>query len=110
MKMIRLSSIRKTAVHLSVMAGLLWLAAGCATTQKNAGPKYTFYPPAPDAPHLQYLTSIGSEKDMRGSVRDNFMTFLTGEAPVYTSISKPYGGAAVKNYIYVCDTIGSILR
>ena len=94
----------------ALAAGMLFLAAGCATSSKNQGPKYTFFPPAPDAPHLQYLTSFSSEKDLHGSAHDNFMTFLTGQAPTYTAILKPYGGAAVKNSIYVCDTVGGVLR
>jgi hypothetical protein len=105
MKMMKYPSFQKLAIHLPLLAGLAWLLAGCATTTK-----YTFYPPAPDVPHLQYLTSYGSEKDLRGTGHDNFMTFLTGQAPVYTPILKPYGGATAKNYIYVCDTVGTILR
>lgn len=93
----------------AVFAVALALVAGCTTT-KNAGPKYTFYPPAPDEPHLQYLTSFGSEKDLHGAGRDNFVAFLTGQAPTYLSILKPYGGAVVKDNIYVCDTAGPILR
>src|SRR5438876_1040431 len=93
-----------------LFAVALWLAAGCTTTTKNSGPKYTFYPPAPDVPRLQYLTSFGSEKDLRGTARDNFFAFITGQAPTYTPILKPYGGATLKNSIYVCDTVGVILR
>lgn len=100
--------IRITQAALFVVA--LSLVDGCVTSQKNAGPKYTFFPPAPDAPHLQYLTSFGSEKDMHGSGRDSFISFITGKAPTYMSILKPYGGAVEKNNIYVCDTIGRVLR
>jgi len=92
-----------------LFAGALFLVAGCVTT-KNTGPKYTFYPPAPDAPHLQYLTSFGTEKDLRGTGRDNFIAFVTGQAPSYMPILKPYGGATTTNSIYVCDTVGVILR
>ena len=103
-------SVRKLAVFLLGVAGLLWAAVGCATAPKNAGPKYTFYPPAPDPPRLQYLTSFESEKDLHGGGHDSFITFLTGQAPVHTPIVKPYGCAAVTNYLYICDTIGSLLR
>ncbi|HXF10339.1 MAG TPA: 6-bladed beta-propeller [Desulfuromonadaceae bacterium] len=92
------------------LAATLLLVAGCVTTPKDSGPKYTFYPPAPDAPHLQYLTSYGSEKDLRGTGRDNFVAFITGQAPTYTPILKPYGGAITTNCLYVCDTVGVILR
>jgi hypothetical protein len=93
------------------MAAVVWLAAGCATQPKNKEPKYMFYPPAPDEPRIQFLTAFGSEKDLRGHGRDNFFTFLTGQTPPDTPILKPYGGAAVKNGIYVCDTgVGLVLK
>jgi DNA-binding beta-propeller fold protein YncE len=92
-------------------AGIILLAAGCATSPKNAGPKYAFYPPAPNAPRLQYLASFGSEKDLRGNSGNNFYTFITGSAPPNTPIMKPYGAAATTNNFYVCDTgAGLILR
>jgi len=93
------------------IAGIIFLAAGCATTPQANGPKYTFYPPAPDAPRLQYLTSFGSEKDLRGHANDNLVTFITGEAPPDTPILKPYGATTTPKNIYVCDTgVGLILR
>jgi DNA-binding beta-propeller fold protein YncE len=95
---------------LLAIAGIIWLAAGCATAPKNSGPKYVFYPPAPNEPRLQYLTSFFSEKDLHGHGRDNFMTFLTGKPPVYMSLYKPYGIAADKGNFYVCDTVGCLMR
>ena len=95
----------------ALAGGILFLAAGCATTPKDAGPKYVFFPPLPDAPRLQYLTAFGSEKDLRRGGGDTFMTFITGEEPPNTPIMKPYGAAAAPKNIYVCDTAaGLILR
>ncbi len=93
------------------LAAVVYLVAGCASTSKNAGPKYTFFPPAPDAPRLQYLTAFGSTKDLRGGSGDSFRTFITGEEPPNTPIMKPYGMATTTNNIFVCDTgAGLILR
>lgn len=97
--------------HITYAALLaLVLTAGCVTSKKNTGPKYTFFPAPPDAPRLQYLTSYGTEKDMRGTAGDSFMSFITGKSAVYGSILKPYGGAAAKDNFYICDTVGSVLQ
>src|ERR1017187_3757083 len=85
-------------------AGMAILIAGCATQPKNAGPKYVFFPPPPDAPPLKFLTAFSSEKDLRGGRAGSFMTFVTGAAPADKPIAKPYGAALSQNKIYVCDT------
>lgn len=85
-------------------ATILVLLAGCSTTSKTAGPKYIFFPPPPDPPRLQFLTSFSSEKDLRGGHADSFLTFVTGAVPAEKPIGKPYGAALSQNRIYVCDT------
>lgn len=95
----------------ALAAGILFLAAGCVMTPKATGPKYVFFPPAPDEPRVQYLTAFGSAKDLRGGSGDTFKTFITGEVPPNTPILKPYGVATSPKNIYVCDTgAGLILR
>lgn len=92
-------------------AAILLLAAGCATNKKDTGPKYNFFPPAPDEPRLQYLTAFNSDRDVRSGTRDSFMTFLTGKPQAVIPILKPYGGFAGRGNIYVCDTgDGVVLR
>jgi hypothetical protein len=94
-----------------MLAGIISLAAGCATQPGGKTAKNVFYPPAPDEPRVQWLASYGSEKDFRGTGHDTFMKFITGEEPANTPISKPYGGAAAKDNFYVCDTsVGMVLR
>jgi len=95
----------------AVAAGILFLSAGCATPPKAAGPKYVFFPPAPDEPRVQYLASFSSEKDLRGNSGGSFMNFVTGERLPDNPIFKPYGAATAGHAIYVCDTsISGILR
>jgi len=110
MKTNQTAVVLKLTLPLIAAVGILWLAAGCATAPKNSTPKYVFYPPAPNEPRLQYLTSFFSEKDLHGHGHDNFMTFLTGKPPVYMSLYKPYGGAINKGNFYICDTIGCLMR
>jgi len=111
MKTNQTAIVLKRTLPLLTVAGLLLLAAGCATSSKDTGPKYVFYPPAPNSPRVQFLTSFSSAKELRGSSGQTFYTFITGEAPPNTPIEKPYGVAATTNNIYVCDTgVGMILR
>src|SRR5208283_698593 len=74
-------------------------------------PKYVFFPPAPDDPRVQFLTSFASENDLRNKSQESFMTFLTGQQPVSMAIGKPYGGYAGHGKFYECDSdLGAILK
>lgn len=88
----------------SAAAGILFLAAAQGVTAKDTEPKYIFFPPAPDAPRLQYLTSISSANELRGSKGGGLMKFITGAEPADTPILKPYGLAVTTGNYYVCDT------
>jgi len=83
------------------VAILLSLAAGCATAPKKTS-EYTFFPPPPDEPRIQFLTGFGSETDLGG--RGRFTSFVVGEERVFRPIWKPYGITVTKGMIYVCDT------
>src|SRR5262245_57341385 len=82
-------------------AGLVVLAAGCAT-KKPITKEYTLFPPAPDEPRIQYLMSYGSETDLGG--RGKFVEFIVGKEREFKPIWKPYGVVIKKGKIYVCDT------
>ncbi len=93
------------ATVLALAVGLAWLVPAAAPAKdKDSGPKYTFFPPAPDAPRLQFLTAFSSENDLRGGKGGNLMTFLTGAPPPNKVLAKPYGAFISQNKIYVCDT------
>jgi 6-bladed beta-propeller len=89
-----------------------WLAATSAPgREKDAGPKYVFFPPPPDSPHLQFLTAYSSEKDLRGGKSGGLMTFITGATPPEKLLGKPYGAVLNQKWIYVCDTaFGEVLK
>ena len=91
---------RTVLAAFTIMVALLWIT-GCAT--KPQAPKvYTFFPPPPDEPRIQYLTSFGSEDDL--SKRSHFQEFVVGEQRVHRPIWKPYGITASRGKIYICDT------
>ncbi|MCX6895042.1 MAG: 6-bladed beta-propeller [Verrucomicrobia bacterium] len=81
--------------------------AGCQTGNGNkpvAPTASIFYPPAPEEPRLQFLTSISSENDL-GVQGDRFAEFITGvTAPAAQAILKPYGAVLADGKIFVCDT------
>ena len=84
-------------------------AAGCATQTKVEKVDY-FFPPPPDAPRLQFLTSFSSEKELHGGEEKTLMNYLTGSRPAEKILSKPYGAAVGNKKIYICDTeLGAVV-
>jgi DNA-binding beta-propeller fold protein YncE len=82
---------------------------GCATqVAKPAGP--IFFPPAPDLPRVQYLTSISGSDDLVEK-KSSTLLWLVGKDDEDKNISiyKPYGVTVNKGKIYVCDLGGRII-
>ncbi len=81
---------------------ILW---GCASTPSRKKPDtYVFFPPQPDPPRIQFLTSITSEKDF-ATPKSSFADFIIGRKKKKDKeIKKPYGVAIKDGVIYVCDT------
>ncbi len=59
------------------------------------------FPSPPDPARIQFLTGIGSSKEIQGE-RSAFSTFILGEEKVQT-IQRPYSIALGGNKLYVCD-------
>lgn len=79
---------------------LLFFGAGCAAPLKKMGPP-VFFPPPPDLPRIQYLTSFNGLKDIEE--QSSFDKFVVGEQQDLR-LDKPYGVAIHDGKIYVCDT------
>jgi DNA-binding beta-propeller fold protein YncE len=89
------------------LSSLLMLAAGCAT--KPAGKTtYTFFPPSPDEPRVQFLTSFSSDIDLGRS--SSFFDYLTGKPAGPNPLVKPYGLALQNGMLYVCDTMAGAIE
>jgi sugar lactone lactonase YvrE len=100
------NALLNDVARFGTLAAFLCLAAGCSST-KPAPKNYTFFPPPPDPPRIQYLWSFGSETDL-GS-RGSFQDFVVGKERTFKPISKPYGVAIRQGTIYVADTqIGGV--
>jgi hypothetical protein len=81
------------------VAALIAVLAGCATPKPK--PEIVFFPPAPQPPRIQFLTSFSSQKDIEKE--SAFRKFIFGETPKWR-LDKPYGVAIFDGKIYVCDT------
>ena len=86
---------------------LLCGLGGCQPKQvsEEAAIAPVFFPPPPNQPRLQFLTSYLGAGDFGGAPKANFLeTFLLG-APKKNpeQIIKPYGVAIHEGKIYVCD-------
>ncbi len=105
----------QNTVIIAVIFAMLISVCGCEEQAKTTGPievveaKPLLYPPPPDKPRVQYLTSISGSKDLdTGAAKDEisgFEKFLVGEAPEHAEddIKRPYGIDMYDNKIYVCD-------
>jgi DNA-binding beta-propeller fold protein YncE len=85
------------------------IVAGCNTPQKKVSAPI-FYPPAPEPPRLQYLTSYSAPSQLT-PLPSGFMTFILGKEPdSRAAIAKPYGMDVRNSKLYVCDTIPSFVH
>jgi sugar lactone lactonase YvrE len=83
-----------------LLAASLALLAGCATQRPTTD--YAFFPPPPDEPHVQFLTSFGEESDL--SSVNRFARAIVGSDRAIKPIYKPYGICVSKGKVFVCDT------
>jgi hypothetical protein len=96
----------KTGVHITLMSALLLLSACAQTPQIET----VFYPPPPETPRIQFLTSITLEVDL-GKENIQLMEFLIGEERESGKrLARPYAFAHVNGKIYLADkTIKKII-
>ncbi len=83
---------------------MLGFMGGCGTVReqpKAAGP--VFFPPAPEKPRLQFLTSLSGPADLGAAGPSGFEKFVLGEAERKEGIATPYGLAIFDGVLYVCD-------
>ena len=62
-----------------------------------------FFPPPPETPRLQFLTSFSGPEDLGTVSRSAFETFVLGEPEKQEGIATPYGVAIFEGKLYVCD-------
>jgi hypothetical protein len=77
------------------------LAGACASAPPAPKTAAVFYPPAPELPRIQYLTSFSGLTDIEE--QSGFNRFVLGEKQ-NIRLDKPYGVAVHGGKIYVCDS------
>jgi hypothetical protein len=96
--------LRASAASLSVLA-FAALNGGCATSARKPEAA-VFFPPSPELPRVQFLTSLRGSKDIEE--QSGFDKFVVGEKRELP-LDKPYGVALFDGRIYVCDTNSSVM-
>lgn len=89
----------------AVLAALFLTLAGCASAPKPKEP-VVFFPPAPELPRVQFLTSFSGLKDVEE--QSAFNRFVVG-ATQNLRLDKPYGVGIYDGRIYVCDTNTTVM-
>jgi sugar lactone lactonase YvrE len=96
--------IRKAIVSAGV-AGAVLLASACGAPVHKTGAA-VYFPPSPELPRIQYLTSMAGSKDIE--TQSAFNKFVVGEK-ANVRLDKPYGVAIFGGKIYVCDTNATVI-
>ena len=64
-----------------------------------------FYPPAPDEPHIQFLTSFSSDVQLAELAgKRTFFRFIVGAAQIEHALTQPYGLAVTPEKLFICDS------
>ena len=100
-------SFRYQLFLLGCGCAVLSLLSGCATAKK-APPGYTVFPPPPDEPRIQFLTSFSSDADLGRTA--SFADYITGKPTGPNPLIKPYGMALQNGKLHVCDTMASAIE
>ena len=87
------------------VAAVLAVVSGCGPAAKQAEPSLVFYPPPPDPPRLQYLTTINDAENLvpRGGSFADFIVGAPKKQDKPTEIRSPYGLAVWDGKLYVTD-------
>lgn len=93
-----------------VIPVVLFILAACGggpqtpkVTPSGKGGDYIFYPPLPNTPRYQYLTTFSSSEDIQKK-KSKLFNFVAGdEQEKPRPIKKAYGVGILDGVIYVCD-------
>lgn len=90
----------------AALAGVLLLALACTTrTAPVPDVGVVVFPLPPDTARIQFLTRFSSASDVEGKRGSVWRRVVGADEPEDEAIRKPYGLAAHRNRIYVCDTM-----
>jgi len=87
----------------SALLVLAVLAGGCAAKPPAAPKTAAFWPPYPDEPRIQFLTSFEKSEDVEPPKSKLDELVLGKEIQQILALNKPYGLKMWQGKIYVCD-------
>ena len=93
----------RNALSILFLLGILFLSSCSGSGDTMQSNEAVVFPPPPDDPKIQYLTSFSKSTDFTGE-RSAISSFVMGDEETLPII-KPYGIAIGKKKIYICDTI-----
>lgn len=85
------------------LAGCLSSPSRPSSGAADQGPAAVFYPPLPNPPRIQHLTTLAGEQDLLPS-RDKFAEYIMGEEKEAGKLVQPYGSALYGGKLYVADS------
>ncbi len=78
------------------------------TAVKTPKNQFIFYPPLPNQPRYQFLTTISSSKDIQHKPGKLFKFVVGSDEDKSIPINKAYGSTLLGNRLYVCDIHGGL--
>ncbi|MDY7107322.1 MAG: SMP-30/gluconolactonase/LRE family protein [Planctomycetota bacterium] len=102
----RLAPIKTSCALAVLLLALTVLLTGCAapeSTGRKRPETFSFWPPFPDEPRMQFLVSYQYSDDVEPA-RSGIDDLIYGEERRVLPINKPYGVEMRDGRIYVCDT------
>lgn len=81
----------------------------CSTVKPREESSPLFYPPLPEEPRIQFLTSFQSSRDIEGE-GGGFMKFVLGKEETSKPIIKPYGVILRHHKILIADTVANTIE
>lgn len=85
------------------LAGCLSSPAKPSAEKSENAASAVFYPPLPNPPRIQYLTTLAGERDLAAS-RGKFADFVLGDERESRQLVQPYGVALYAGKLYVADS------
>ncbi|WP_289053995.1 6-bladed beta-propeller [Carboxylicivirga marina] len=85
---------------------LVLLNYSCVSHKKSIADKNNeklVFPAPPEDAHIQFLTKITTEEDLKPVKESFFYKYVTGEETVINELSNPYGIKSTKGKVYIAD-------
>jgi len=97
-----LTHVTGIKAYIAVTVGLCLLLSACAQGPTRKGAPI-FFPPLPQTPRVQFLTSISSEDDVGSKKQNRFRDFVVGQSQGYKVLGRLQAVGHEPGKIYLVD-------